>query len=123
MKTAVKVISIITLIIFILGILSAIGIGGFAAIMGIVANNAYNSDMTGYDALGGLFTMLGTGILWIAGLVYAFCIAVYDVVAHIPALIAHIVWKKTENKIAYWILIGVYAALLIFATILITALA
>lgn len=115
MKKAAKVISIITLVIFIIGMVFAIGALLFGTLMGVVADGAYDPNLTGYEALGGLFKFLGGGLMSIVGLLGGLMLAIYDVIAHIPALIAHIVWKKTENKVVYWIFVGIYAVLLIGA--------
>ena len=113
LKTAAKIISIVSLITFIIGIVFAIVSIVMGIAMGNMAEGAWNPNDIGADALLGLLGFFGGGFLWLAGIISGIICLIYDVVAHAPALIAHIVWKKTQNVTIYWLLISVWLCLLL----------
>lgn len=118
--TVIKIISIVSLITFIIGMLfPAVAIFGSAWLLNVSDNAYYESSEPGVERLFGLGALLGGGFLGTMGVVIGICCAIYDAVAHVPALIAHIVWKKTKNATAYWILISLWLCLLFGSSIFI----
>lgn len=110
----VRIIGIISLATFIIGIICAFfGIG-----FGIFMLNAYDESSTnsiqsdGLSMLLDLTAFFGSNALGIAGIITGILTALYNVIAHIPALIAYVAGKKNCTPTIYWLLFSLWLSLL-----------
>lgn len=110
-KTAVKVIGIISLITFLIGLtVSIFAIVGGNHFLNISADAYESSEFVseGTDLLMAIISIFGGGIFIVAGVVGT----IYDIIAHVPALIAYLVGRKGNHVTAYWLLISLWICLL-----------
>lgn len=119
--TLVKVVGIIALITFIIGMVCAVLGLGFGIWLTCVSDDMYveNQDTPGAELLFGLIGMIGGGFVGIMGIVFGIIAAIYDALAHVPALIAYKIGKKNGNVTVYWLLNSLWLCLLFGTSIFI----
>jgi hypothetical protein len=121
-STLVKLVGVIALITFIIGMIYAFGGFCFGVWLTNVSDDAYieNQNVPGWNLLFSIGAMFGGGFFGALSIVFGVIVAIYDVLAHIPALIAYFIGKKNGNRTIYWILIVLWICLLFGAPIVLT---
>ena len=112
--TVVKIIGIVSLITFIIGLVFACLGLGFGIWLRGVSDDAYleHQDTPGAERLFSLGALFGGGAIGVAAMVFGIIVAVYDALAHAPALIAYLIGKKNGNVTIYWIMVSIWLSLL-----------
>lgn len=123
----IKTMSIVALVLFIFSMVAGIvitvaGIQFIDSANGLVSTIAQGTSIddpgSGWLFLGRVFGSLSANLLSAFAVVFGIICVIGSMIVYLPAFIAFIVYKSTDNITAYWILMGIWLAFSLIALII-----